>query len=83
MNILFVPLITLISTFIFQVIIIFIFNYLKYRKKSKELTPEEECKKNIRFIIKILVALAISLILSIVSYFGGVMYTFYELRKGH
>ncbi len=83
MNILYVPLITFISTFVFQVIIIFIFNYLKYRKKSQELTPEEEYKKNIRFMIKILIALVISLILSIVFYFGSVMYTFYELRKGH
>lgn len=80
MNILYVPLITFISTFLFQIIIIFV---LKKRKKTKELTPEEEYKMNIRFAIKILIVLIISTLLSICSFFGSGIYVLYELRKGH
>lgn len=82
MNIYYVPLITFVSTLLFQIIIIFILEKRK-RKKINKMSAEEEYKINMKLIMKILIALVISMILSIASFFGRGIYVLFELRKNH
>lgn len=71
-----------IVSFIFQIFCLMLSEKNK-KKKLKELTIEDEYNRNIKFAIKIILALIISIILCVVTFYGIGILTLFELRKGH
>ena len=71
-----------IISFILQIFCLMLIQRKK-RKKLKGLTIEDEFKNNIKFAIKIIFALLISIVLAVATFYGLGIYILFELRKGH
>lgn len=71
-----------IISFILQIFLLILIERKK-RNKLNELTIEAEYKINIKFATKIILALLISIVLAVVTFYGLGIYILYELRKWH
>ena len=74
--------IVFIISFILQVIFIIIIEK-RQRKKLEENNIEKVFKRDMIFIIKLLFAIAISVILAIITFYGLGIATIAGLREGH